>query len=116
MPTVKFATEVNGKAYEFDLTGLDMTNGDEIDLTVDPSTGNLNVVDSNKQTGKYDLEVKEVGTDGAHAFKHKDIDIQAGETEVVEFGKWDGSGALSIGVDQGGDSSIDQTITEDNQP
>jgi len=115
-PDLKMTVDKAGHSYAIDVNGLDLSSGDEIDLTADEATGRLDLHDTGKQAEKYDLTVTEVDPSGEHSFAHKGIDLQTGATDDIEFGNWNGQDPLPVGVDTNSDGTIDQTVTEDNQP
>jgi len=115
-PDIRMAIDENGHSYEVDISGIDLKAGEEVDLVVDEATGRLALHDSGNADDKYDLAVKEFDASGEHSFQHKNMDIKNCATEDIEFGTWTGQGPLAVGIDQDGNGTIDQTITEDNQP
>jgi hypothetical protein len=48
-------------------------------------------------------------------YTHDELTLVPGATAIVEFGKWDGQGDLSIGIDEGSNGSVEKTESEPNK-
>jgi hypothetical protein len=116
IPEVKIADDSGAKDYGFDLTGIDFSPGEEVDFSVDDTTGKLAIKDTTGTPDMYNLSFTEVDASGTHTFKHNDIPLNPGDTEYIDFGTWTDGGAVNIGVDQGSNGTIDQTLSEPEQP
>ncbi len=116
-PEVKIAHGDAGKDYGFDLTGLDFSAGEEMDFSFDDSSDKLAIKDTTGTPDMYDLEFTETDSTGQHKYEHKDVALNPGDTEYLDLADWQDGQPLSIGVDQGSNGSVDQTLSEsDNQP
>ena len=115
-PEVKIANNDGAKDYGFDLSGIDFSAGEEVDFSVDDSTGKLAIKDTTGTPDNYNLSFTETDASGTHSFKHNDIALNPGDTEYIDFGAWQDGGAVNIGVDQGSNGTIDQTLSEAEQP
>ncbi len=114
-PKVKIADGVGGKDYGFTLDGLDFSAGEEMDFTIDETTGKLAIKDATGTPDKYDLTFTEVDATGSHSYTHKDIELNPGDTEYIDFGAWQDNQPLNVEVDKGSDGSIDNTMSEPEQ-
>ena len=52
---------------------------------------------------------------GEQTFIHRNLAILAGDSHSIDYGAWDGSGPMTLYIDNGSDGTIDQTLTVDNQ-
>ncbi len=114
-PEVKIANNDGSKDYGFDLTGINFTPGEEVDFSVDDATGKLAIKDISGSPDMYTLSFTETDASGTHKYKHADIPLNPGDTEFVDFGTWKDGDAVNIGVDQGSNGTIDQTLSESDQ-
>lgn len=53
--------------------------------------------------------VKRSSAAGVRKFVHRNVPVVAGDTLVVQFGAWDGQGAITVPVDHGSDGTVDET-------
>ena len=101
-------TEAN-QSNRFRVQGIDIGAGQNVKLSVDALARQL--VFANKQPGggQYSLDVKRVSMAGENWFAHGDIAVSSLDTHYLNYGAWDGSGPMTVGIDHGSDGTIDET-------
>ncbi len=114
-PNITLAIDQEGHDYLIKINNLDAGRGEELDFSIDEATGKLAVKDSSGSPDKYDIELTEIDATGSHTIMHKDVKINGGDTEYLNFGAWDAGKPLMVEVDHGSDGTIDATEAETAQ-
>jgi hypothetical protein len=116
-PNIGLAVVHQGADYEFDIQGSDVDKGGTINVKLDYNQGTLMLHTTGSQNpATYNLAVDRYSdNEKPQSYEHSDLSLDPAATVTFEFGKWDGKGALSVGVDSKSDGSIDETQNEANQ-
>jgi len=109
-PELELGIETSGADYVFDIRAGAETGGQRIDLLVDVNAGTLTVsAVAHDGNGTYEVDVHRIDDTGDHAFKHSGTSIGAADKLVFRYADWKGDHqAMHVGVDRGGDGSIDE--------
>ena len=113
-PTLRFARTSEAASVDIALDHATVGAGQTMTATIDLAHGNVAVNRAAAGTGTYDLSVTRVDATGQHTFTHQSVVINAGATHLVSYGAWDGTGSITIGVDQQSDGTVDQIVSLDN--
>ena len=114
-PTLTLALTGATEGYRLQIAGADVAVGQAVSLRADLVAGRLTFDDSQAGSGSYNLAVERSSPAGVRRFFHRNVPVTAGDTQVAQFGTWDGEGAITVQVDHGGDGTVDETLTLDNQ-
>jgi hypothetical protein len=112
-PKVSMALDpVKGDDMEFELSGLDFSNDEEMDFSIDETTGKLSV----KDTGgighdKFNLKVVRETAAGQQVVEKNDLDLGSNGTDTIDYDKLDEGGDLSIAEDEDSDGTPESTST-----
>lgn len=102
--------------YYFGFDGMQVDAAEMLLFTLDENSGRLRVdSDNSSQADTYDLTIKRVGAKGMQIFENQNIAFGGGETQYIDYEAWDGQDALSIGVDENDDGTVDQELSEENE-
>lgn len=116
-PDIVVGLEHTGADYSFLINGFDLDVGGAVNVDLDYDKGQLSVsTTGSKNPAVYGLEVNRIDATTDQSFFHDGVELEPGATALIDFGKWDGKGDLTIEIDTGSDGKIDQTLTEPNQP
>lgn len=112
-PDIVVGLETAGPDYAFTAHHVDMHGGGALDVDLNAAKGQLGLkLDETKGSATYNLDVTRIDTLGESGLTHKDIEIQSGDTEYIDYGTWSGGkDALDVQIDKGSDGTIDQTDT-----
>jgi len=107
----------NGSAsYSFEFKGFEVDKGATVSLELDYEKGRLQLHTSgNTNPSIYALQLTRYTSSESHTYGHDGLQLDPGATAFLDFGTWDGKGALSIEIDTQSDGKVDQTLTEENQ-
>jgi hypothetical protein len=113
--TLKLATDSPTQGYQFQLAGTDLTAGQPVTATVDTASGQLVYNNRKAGNGIYDLDLVRANAAGQQTFTHAGVAILATDIHYLKYVEWNGTGALTLLIDHGGDGTIDQTVLLSNQ-
>jgi hypothetical protein len=110
-PDILLGLETPGADYAFFVKGADTEEGATVTLKLDDANGVLTIdTEKNTQAGTYALGVARIDENGEQVFGHDGLVLEPADIIHVEYGKWQGDGTeLPIGIDKGGDGSVDET-------
>ena len=115
-PNISVGVEHQGADYEFNILGSDVDKGGTINVKLDYNQGTLMLhTTGNQNAASYDLAVDRYDNATTQSYEATGLSLEPAETVYIEFGKWDGKGDLSYGIDEKSDGSIDKTDTKVNQ-
>lgn len=112
-PFLVLGIETANASYEVDVTAYGDADGLSLTLNLNHNTGKVSVR-TNLATGDehYDLRVTRIDATGEHVFNSNNIRLAAASTHYIDYASWSSpSQPLKIGVDNGSNGSIDQTLT-----
>jgi hypothetical protein len=112
--TLRLATDSPAQGYQFQIAGADLTAGQPVTATVDTASGQL--VYNNRQAGNgsYNLGLVRANAAGQQIFIHAGVPILATDIHYLKYAEWNGTGALTLLIDHGGDGTIDETVLLSN--
>lgn len=114
-PDFSLGLESSGADYSFDLNNFDLDAGSTINLALEFDKGRLSVnIAGGTQSAIYGLEIERIDNQTDAIFTNEDVELPPDSTAYVNFAAWDGKGDLAIGIDEGSNGSIDQTVQEPN--
>ena len=108
-PTLTLALTGATEGYRLQIVGADVAVGQAVALRADLATGRLTLDGSQAGSGSCDLVVERSSSAGVRQFIHRNVPVAAGDTQVAQFGAWDGRGAITVQVDHGSDGTVDET-------
>ena len=112
-PTLDLGIEHADSDYDFQLEGATVEGG-TINLTLDYAKGQLIVKsDDNKKPIAYNLAFSRIDDDTELNFSHAALELNAGDTAYVDFGKWTGTD-LTIETDKGSTGTISGSTSVTN--
>lgn len=101
----------------FTLGGVSFEAGQQLTVQVDPIAGTLGLSGTNIGKDNLVLVATKVDNDGAiNTFATDGIVLAATGSQVLDFGAWDGSGAMSMGIDADGDGTLESTRELADEP
>lgn len=113
-PTVSLASNLQSGSGLFTVRGVEVSASQTITLAVD--TVNEQLVLANSQSaGAYGIDFTRYSQSAEKRFVNLDIAVSPGDVHYFDVGGWDGNGAITLSIDAGGDGSIDETLTIENQ-
>lgn len=116
-PDISVGVATSGADYAFTVYGFDLDQGAAVDVALDLANAKLKVMTKNaKNPATYGLYVNRVDDKINQEFYHDGIELAPGATALINFGKWDGKGDLTVEIDATSDGTVDSTLTETNQP
>jgi len=113
--TLTLALDGASESNQLQVKGTDIGAGQVVTLTADVDNGQLLFNNAQAGGGEYNLDVRLVSAAGEQWFVHAGLVISATDTHYVDYGAWDGSGPMTLHVDQGSDGTIDETLELENQ-
>ena len=113
--TLALALDGDSESYRLQVAGADIGAGQVVTLSADITHSQLIYSNAQADGGAYDLKVTRVGEAGTRQFVHRAIAILATDTHYADYGAWDGSGSMTLYIDQGSDGDMDETLTLENQ-
>jgi hypothetical protein len=117
-PAIVFGVQLDGADYEFEVQGVDVVGGGDINVSLDTKDGWLTIdTDGTKSAGQYTLRLSRFGDEGEETYEHDEIVLEPTDLMYVYYGKWSGNGGtLELGIDRGSDGTIDDyaTLTDEN--
>jgi len=118
-PTLVLGITTEGADWAFDIKSAGEASGQTIDLKIDLALQQLRVkVSAADGEAGYDITVYRIDpVRGEEIFTHSGNTVASTDTVVLEYGTWLGNGmAMKVGLDQGGDGTIDaeQDVSDQN--
>ncbi len=117
-PTITLGIEnSSGPAdYEFSATGVDIEPGGGIVMAYDPVKGTMSLTTSGMTgEGEFNLSLTRIDDESEVTFTHDEVVLGPGDILYFYYIKWAGEDSpLEVGVDIGGNGSIDETYTLDD--
>jgi len=115
-PNIVLGIAHPGADYQFQIKGAEVEKGVEITASLDYDKGELSLKSGNATTPTvYGLVVDRIDDKVDATYNNDELTLAPGATAIVEFGKWDGKGDLSIGIDEGSNGSVEKTESEPNK-
>jgi len=109
-PNIVIGIEQPEADFYFEIQGIDMENGGEINVLLDVKAGDL-VINAEKLTnvGTFTLYLSRYDDESDQEFYADDVQLSAGSIIYIYYAEWktDGS-SLFIGIDLDGDDTIDE--------
>jgi len=109
-PNIVIGIEQAEADFYFEIQGVDMQNGGEINVLLDVKAGDL-VINAEKLTnvGTFTLYLSRYDDESDQEFYADDVQLSAGSIIYIYYAEWktDGS-SLFIGIDLDGDDTIDE--------
>ncbi len=100
-------TDNTAPSYLFEVSGISLTEGQVILMTVD--TADISVQDTDDNEDTYDVRITRTDKDGEKVFEKKDVAIQAGANAAINFAGWTGTeGKIKLKVDDEGNGFEDE--------
>ena len=94
----------------FTLGGVSFEAGQQLAVQVDPTAGTLALSGTGIGKDNLVLVATKVGDDGTiNTFATDGIVLAAAGSQVLDFGAWDGTGAMNMGIDADGDGTLEST-------
>jgi len=101
----------------FTLGGVSFEAGQQLAVQVDPTAGTLALSGTSIGKDNLVLVATKVGNDGTlNTFATDGIVLAAAGSQVLDFGAWDGTGAMSMGIDADGDGTLESTRELADEP
>ncbi|PYS45868.1 MAG: hypothetical protein DMF68_20970 [Acidobacteria bacterium] len=100
-PTLSYAVSAgHGKpSYKFEVSTLKLSQGKLVATTLDLFAGRLFFKDDDEKRNKYSVMIRRTNPDGTRSvYQRRDISFGASDNYVIEYGKWDGRGAICFKV------------------
>ena len=113
--TLTIAHEKAGESIQFWIKGADLGAGQATTVTVSTATGQLVYANTATDNGDYSLFIRRVRSAGLELFAHSTLAIGADETHYVDYGAWNGSDGMALGIDRDSNGTIDETVVLENQ-
>ncbi len=104
-----------GDSYEFVLEDVDVNGYETVELYADSINGQFVLDYSAAGGGIYNLKISKLGSNGLELFVHKVIEIYAGDSHLIDYGNWDGTGTIMLAIDSGSDGTIDESVMLENE-
>lgn len=113
--TLTLALDGATQSNQFQIQNVNVGASHVITTSVDTSRSKLVLNDSQGSSSTYNLNVTLVGASGTQKFVHSGIQISATDTQYLDYGTWNGTGPITLEIDQGSQGRISQTVTLANQ-
>ncbi len=110
-PDVSVGVETSEADYEFRLKAAETEFGVEFDILLDTEEGDFifNTTENSGET-RYEIVMARIDENGEQIFYHDDILMKPDDVAYFNHLEWTGNGAVSLDIDHGNDSNIDETI------
>jgi len=112
--TISLALEGSNNSTQFQLQGVDVGAGQSVEVAVNTGQGKLAFSNAQANGGMYGLEIERANATGMHTFRYPGISILAGDTEYLDYSRWDDTGSLVLEIDHGSDGTIDEQMDLSN--
>lgn len=109
-PELELGVATKGADYEFEIHAAGETGGQRVDVSLDVKAGTLSVSAVAKDgAAEYEVVIHRITDAGEQEFHHKGVSAGAKDRFVFDYAAWKGNGTtMKVGVDHGGDGSIDE--------
>ena len=107
--------ELDAESYDFRVGGTDMDANEEVSLFIAIADGLLALSNEDAGGGEYNVSLSRVDESGEAIFYHATVGIEAEDTHYFDYAAWDGSGAITVYVDEESNGSIDDTVELENE-
>ena len=115
-PTFDLGTTAGGASYALTVAGASLPGDASADLTLD-GDGALQIAFGGTDAPlQYDLALRRIDAAGEALFTHTDLTYLPDSVVYVDYGAWDGEGAVEVQVDEDGDGTIDDTESLPDEP
>ena len=98
-PSLYISTD-SGKtkpSYDFEIGGITLAPGKTVSIKLDLEKGFLYFKDDDGDPDKYDVRIVRMNPNGkADEFDDSDMDVGKDNNYVINFGTWDGKGAMCV--------------------
>ena len=114
-PTVYLTTDegADRPSYEFEIGGITLKAGKTVTVRLDPDKGMIFFEDDDGDEDKYDVRVSRTSPNGKEdVFEKFDLDIGDDNSYALNFGAWDGKGAMCFKDDDDDDGSYEDEDCE----
>ncbi len=108
--TLLMVTEGATESYRLEVEAADVGAGELVRLTNDTANNRLILRNAEASGGTYGLKVDRASETGEEAFYHPQLTILEMDTHIIDYGTWDGTGAITVEVDHGSDGDVDEII------
>lgn len=106
-PRIVLGVQLEGADYRFALLVHGGTSGIDVHVDMDLKGGKLRVRIAG---GTYDIEVQRISDQDVAVFTHRATSSEDGDVLYFDYGTWQGDGTpMQVGIDRGGDGSVDGT-------
>ncbi len=95
---------------QFKLTGVDVGDGDSVQVSRDTSASTLTVNHALAGSSIYTLEVGSIDSSGLSEFINEDIAINGGDTQLFDLAPWQSTDVITMCTDIGSNGTIDSCI------
>lgn len=111
-PDIVLGLELAGADYMFDIKGVDVEGGGDINVGVDTKEGFLTIdTDGTETAGEYALYMIRIDDEGEEYYEHEGIVLEPTDFMYIYYAEWTGQGAgLEVGIDRGSDGTIDEVL------
>jgi len=109
--TLNVIVEGAAESNKFVVEGLALGGGRAVTLTADAAGGRLVLDNSRNISGTYDLTFVRNTPSGQQIFTATGIVLNAADTQVVNYGAWNGAGPMILSVDAGSQGAVTQTYS-----
>ncbi|MBI3649661.1 MAG: hypothetical protein HY231_01285 [Acidobacteria bacterium] len=105
-------------SYLFEIGGIKLSPGKTVTVALDLEKGRLYFKDNDPDQDPYDVTVVRLNPDGTkNSYRHDDTKVGKGDVYMIDFGKWNGKGALCFKEDDDGNGFEDEDcVEEENEP
>jgi len=109
-PSVQLAFDESDKGYTFDIKGIVVTAGQEIQLAPDKTNHRLILKGGKPASGTYDLKFSMTDSASEKRYLHAGLQLLPTDTYSIKYGGWDGYGSVTLEIDHDGDGVIDDEM------
>ena len=109
-PDLELGVATLGADYKFEIHASGEEGGQRVDISLDAKAGTLGVSAAAKDgAATYEVIVHRIADHGEQVFKHAGVAAGAKDKFVFHYADWQGNGkGMKVGVDKGGDGTIDE--------
>ncbi|CAN5667880.1 hypothetical protein BH24ACI1_BH24ACI1_29130 [soil metagenome] len=115
-PEVFYAFDADEKeqaSYITTIGGVELTANKTLAYNFDFENGKLFFSDNDGNEDEYDIELIRINADGSEqVYKQNDLNIGKADRYEMDFGDWDGEGAMCFKDDEDGDGFNDEECSE----
>jgi len=100
-----------GADYAVEIGGVDLPDGGKVELKMDRAAGKVTITNNGKAKGTYAVAIDRIADTGEELFSHDGVDLEAGDSLVLDYGQWAKGEQLAAQVVASGSAS---TLELDN--